>query len=76
MNRFFKLLTNDGKEVLTQSVALTFPNHALLYYRLSKSITNKLTSFVAQFWLSLVSNSQGMHWMLPEKLWRKIIMEE
>ena len=48
-SRFLKFLTNDGKEVLIKSVALTFPNYALLYYRLSKSIMNKLTSVVAQF---------------------------
>lgn len=46
--------------MILKSVFTALPNHIMSCFRLPKVVTNKLTSAVAQFWLSLEENTKGM----------------
>ncbi|XP_019085584.1 PREDICTED: uncharacterized protein LOC109126473 [Camelina sativa] len=62
------LLSKGGKEVMVRSVVTAVPSFVMSCYRLSKTITSKLTSAVANFWWSSSGQGGGMHWLTWDKL--------
>ena len=57
----FKFFTKGGKEVIIKTVVTALPNLVMSCYRLSKTVTKKLTSSTAQFWWSSGGNTRGLH---------------
>ena len=66
--RTFKFFTKGGKELVIKSVITALPNHVMSCYRLPKTTAKKLTTAVAQFWLSPGGSTRGMH----RKSWDKV----
>ena len=58
----FQVLSAKGKEVIIKSVVTALANHVMSCFRIPKTVTEKLTSVVAQFWWSPKGNTRGMHW--------------
>ena len=65
----FKFFTKRGNEVIIKSVIMAMPNHTMSCYRLPKATAKKLTSAVAQFWLSPGGSTRGLHWKSWDKAW-------
>lgn len=47
---FSKSLSQDGKEILLKSVAMSLPVYAMTYFKLSKETCKRITSAMTEFW--------------------------
>ncbi|XP_010446022.1 PREDICTED: uncharacterized protein LOC104728786 [Camelina sativa] len=63
-----RLLSKGGKEVMIKSVATAVPTFVMSYFRLPKTVTQKLTSAISNFWWSSSDQSQELHWVAWDRL--------
>ncbi|XP_010445465.1 PREDICTED: uncharacterized protein LOC104728135 [Camelina sativa] len=63
-----RLSSKGGKEVMIKSVATAVPTFVMSCFRLSKTVTRKLTSAISNFWWSSSGQSRGLHWVSWDKL--------
>lgn len=61
-------ISKGGKEVMIKSVATALPTYVMLCFRLSKTVTTKLSSAVTHFWWSTNGQQKGLHWLVSELL--------
>ena len=65
---FTKSLSQGGKEILLKSVGLALPIFAMSCFKISKDVSEKLTSAMIEFWWGSGNNRKKIAWVAWQKL--------
>ncbi|GAV59986.1 hypothetical protein CFOL_v3_03517, partial [Cephalotus follicularis] len=70
LQRWKKLLSKAGREILIKAAAQTIPTYAMSVFQLPYSLCTELNSMVSNFWRGQQSGENKIHWISWNKLCR------